>query len=151
MGVEEEEDEAETFEGTFGSTGFQMEETEEEAVIMRSERLKRAMRQQEEEDNDVGFLPLVDEEDFDGEDDTSEGDSEDDSVDEANDWGTFAPRAAIQPRFVSKEKRLTIDKEKAIKEEEAKKMQKVKQLDDRKIRYHFIFYIDFRSSHHRSM
>jgi microfibrillar-associated protein 1 len=135
VGVDvEEEEETDLLDRNPSSFGG-IEETEEDAVMMRNERLRRAMRQQEDDDN-AGFLPLIDEEDFegDGDEDSSEGDSDDDSED-GNDWGTFAPRAAIQPRFVNKEKRVTvIDKEKAAKEEEAKKLQKVRQLDARKIR-----------------
>jgi len=136
VGVDvEEEEETDILERNSSHFGA-AEETEEDAVTMRSERLRRAMRQQQEEDDDAGVLPLIDEEDFDGDgdEDSSEGDSDDDSED-GNDWGTFAPRAAIQPRFVNKEKRVTvIDKEKVAKEEEAKKLQKVRQLDARKIR-----------------
>jgi microfibrillar-associated protein 1 len=134
VGVDVEEEETETFDRNPSST-FGVEQTEEDAISMRNERLRRAMKQQEEDDN-AGFLPLIDEEDFDGDgdEDSSEDESGEDS-EEGNDWGTFAPRAAIQPRFVNKEKRVTvIDKEKAAKEEEAKKLQKVRQLDARKIR-----------------
>jgi len=84
------------------------------------------------EDN-LGALPIAEEDQDDaGEESSDEGSDSDD-----NDWRLFTPssRPAIQPRFVSKEKRLTIvDKEKIAKEDENKSHLKDKELEERKNR-----------------